>query len=125
VRDGRTGQESMTIARALGDKEKVVTRSRDAAGAMTHQEELRGLSAPEAHAFDDTWREAAGAVGRLPGNSSNSGAAGGRYQPPLALPSTSYTQQQQQQQAGSRSRGAQQQQQVRWNPDDPLYGRYV
>jgi hypothetical protein len=112
----------MTIARALGDKEKVVTRSRDASGSMTTQQELRGLSEPEAARFDDTWREAAGSVGRLPGSSSG-GAGAGRHQPPLALPGTSYTQQQQQRQPpGSGSQGAQQ---VRWHPDDPLYGRYV
>ncbi len=48
VRDGRTGQQSMTITRGLGDKEKTVTRTRDATGRVHGEEVLRGIHDHEA-----------------------------------------------------------------------------
>lgn len=55
VHDGRTGEKSMTISRALGDKERTVTRIRDATGQEKRDEILRGLNHEEAERFDSEW----------------------------------------------------------------------
>ncbi len=49
VRDGRTGQQRMTVTRGLGDKERTVTRTRDAAGRELGDERLRGIAPEQAH----------------------------------------------------------------------------
>jgi len=69
VRDGRTGQESITLRRGLGERERTVTRTRDASGRETADDILKGIAAEEAAAFDREWAErasklpAAGAFG--------------------------------------------------------------
>mmetsp|Transcript_24577 Transcript_24577/g.62426 ORF Transcript_24577/g.62426 Transcript_24577/m.62426 type:complete len:390 (-) Transcript_24577:2695-3864(-) len=96
VRDGRTGQQTITVARGLGDKERVMTRTRDATGREQARDDLRGISAHEAHTFDQEWRThaersllspslgragAAGSMGRV-----GAGARAGAAAPPAALP---------------------------------------
>lgn len=87
VRDGRTGQESITISRGLGEKERTVNRTRLADGREHTNDVLRGISAEEAARFDEHWRREAErslVFGRGPGR-----VAG--YQPQsqqYALPSS-------------------------------------
>lgn len=45
VRDGLTGKESVTIARGVGERQRVVTRTRDASGREQHFEDVRGMGA--------------------------------------------------------------------------------
>eukprot|EP00877_Chromochloris_zofingiensis_P007873 jgi/Chrzof1/3339/Cz12g21130.t1 len=59
VRDGRTGKESITVARGLGDKERVVIRTRDASGSEHIEDILRGIDAHHAPQFDEQWRQQA------------------------------------------------------------------
>lgn len=42
IRDSRTGTESMTIARGMGEQERVVTRTRDANGQLITEEHHAG-----------------------------------------------------------------------------------
>eukprot|EP00879_Flechtneria_rotunda_P002777 GHRR01002986.1.p1 GENE.GHRR01002986.1~~GHRR01002986.1.p1 ORF type:complete len:283 (+),score=106.21 GHRR01002986.1:1517-2365(+) len=55
VRDGRTGHQSMTISRGLGDRERTVSRSRDATGQITSNERNRNLDPTAAETFDQQW----------------------------------------------------------------------
>lgn len=59
VRDGRTGQEEITISRGIGEKERTITRARDAAGQERRHDLLRGIDAAEADRFDAEWMRAA------------------------------------------------------------------
>lgn len=40
-----TGKESVTIARGVGERQRVVTRTRDASGREQHFEDVRGMGA--------------------------------------------------------------------------------
>lgn len=91
VRDGRTGQESVTISRGLQDKARTITRTRDASGAEMTQEQLRGLSEAEAAAFDQQWRSQAERSLPQWGNTHRpqlSTQHQSRQRPTLALPSS-------------------------------------
>ncbi|GLC45428.1 Myeloid leukemia factor 1 [Pleodorina starrii] len=99
VRDGRSGTESVTISRGLGDgRQRTLVRTRDALTGREEQlEDLRGLSQHEADVFDDQWRHHAernlpggGAFGAAVSSGRIGGGGGGRgaaaQQRPLALP---------------------------------------
>ncbi|KIY95986.1 hypothetical protein MNEG_11977, partial [Monoraphidium neglectum] len=55
--DDRAGQRT-TIARGIGDRERITTRKRDAHGHLQTQEELRG-GVQDPQAFEAEWRRAA------------------------------------------------------------------
>eukprot|EP00195_Chlamydomonas_chlamydogama_P012264 CAMPEP_0202902362 /NCGR_PEP_ID=MMETSP1392-20130828/16808_1 /ASSEMBLY_ACC=CAM_ASM_000868 /TAXON_ID=225041 /ORGANISM="Chlamydomonas chlamydogama, Strain SAG 11-48b" /LENGTH=296 /DNA_ID=CAMNT_0049589115 /DNA_START=171 /DNA_END=1062 /DNA_ORIENTATION=+ len=59
VRDGRTGTQAIRISRGLGDKERTITRMRDANGREMHHDDLKGIQHDEADRFDQHWRETA------------------------------------------------------------------
>ncbi len=44
VQDGRTGRRSMSVTRGLGERERTVTRVRDAGGRVMGDERLRGIA---------------------------------------------------------------------------------
>jgi hypothetical protein len=76
VRDGRTGKESITLRRGLGERERTVTRTRDASGQETADDVLKGIAAEEAAAFDREWAERASKL--PPAGAFGFGGAGGR-----------------------------------------------
>ncbi|EFJ50629.1 hypothetical protein VOLCADRAFT_116802 [Volvox carteri f. nagariensis] len=96
VRDGRSGTESVTISRGLGDgRQRTLVRTRDAITGREEQlEDLQGLREHEAEVFDEQWRMQAernfplgggfGAAGRLAAGGGR--ASGAAQQRPLALP---------------------------------------
>ncbi|KAL6748579.1 hypothetical protein V8C86DRAFT_2874442 [Haematococcus lacustris] len=88
VRDGRTGKQEITIARGLGDKERIQTRRRDASGQETAEDILRGLEADEADTFEQRWLSEAerSLLGGPRLASSSNGQQRGRGGAPLALP---------------------------------------
>jgi hypothetical protein len=58
-RDGRTGKESITVARGLGDRARSMIRTRDASGRETAQDLLHGIQQEEAQRFDHEWMTSA------------------------------------------------------------------
>ncbi|GAX73055.1 hypothetical protein CEUSTIGMA_g508.t1 [Chlamydomonas eustigma] len=58
-RDGRTGKESITVARGLGEKARTMIRTRDVSGRETAQDLLHGIQQEEAHRFDQEWMTSA------------------------------------------------------------------
>ncbi|KXZ47279.1 hypothetical protein GPECTOR_36g130 [Gonium pectorale] len=76
VRDGRTGTESVTISRGLGDgRQRTLVRTRDVTGREEQLEDLQGITEHEAEVFDEHWRHHAERT--LPGGSAV-GAHSGR-----------------------------------------------
>merc|ERR1711871_1171284 len=61
VKDGRTGKESLTIDRSLGDRRRMISKSRNSrTGEEQTTDNLYNLQAgAEADAFDDEWLAAA------------------------------------------------------------------
>ncbi|KAL3141238.1 Myeloid leukemia factor 1 [Trebouxia sp. C0009 RCD-2024] len=55
VKDGRTGEEEMTISRHLKDKGRTVTKRRQADGSQSQQQRLHNLPEAEANHFDEEW----------------------------------------------------------------------
>lgn len=94
VRDGRTGHDAISIARGLGDKERVVTRRRDANGRELKDDVLKGIAGDEVDRFDSEWMEQSkanllnpGSFGFGSGGRLNGGAGGRGQNPQMALPS--------------------------------------
>lgn len=118
VEDGRTGTRKMTLARGLGDKERIMTRERDAHGRERAHDDLRGLQPEQAEAFDAQWQQQAAM--RLPGYQSRTSrlpGGGWQQQQQFALPSAPYTgggTQTYSYSGGSRAGAAQQQQQQQY-----------
>jgi len=58
--DGRTGEETIQIARGLGDRSRTITRKRDGSGHERVYDSLNNLSQDEASRFDQDWMSRAG-----------------------------------------------------------------
>lgn len=64
--DGRTGQESVSYGRFLGDKGRTVKRTRTASGEERHYAQLHNVHQDQAHTFDQQWEAAVGGSQRPP-----------------------------------------------------------
>ena len=51
VQDGRSGTETHTVARGLGDRARAITRRKDASGKETSEDILRGINQDEASRY--------------------------------------------------------------------------
>eukprot|EP00873_Tetraselmis_striata_P000176 jgi/Tetstr1/420440/TSEL_011553.t1 len=60
--DGRTGEETLEIARGMGDKSRTITRKRDGSGQEQVYENLNNLGREEATRFDQDWMSRAGTL---------------------------------------------------------------
>ncbi|CAD7697807.1 unnamed protein product [Ostreobium quekettii] len=60
VRDGMAGQEEISISRGIGERERIITRRRDAAGREETIDTLQHMTPEEAAGFDQEWMQQAG-----------------------------------------------------------------
>jgi len=83
VRDGRSGEERMTLTRGVGERQRTLERVRCRDGQQTQEERLRGIeSAEDATRFDEEWRQHA-ARGLPPEMGSHRRRAGQQHAPAL------------------------------------------
>ncbi|GMH43974.1 hypothetical protein BSKO_11908 [Bryopsis sp. KO-2023] len=59
ARDGMTGQESVTVSRAIGERGRTITRTRDATGNERSRDILSNLAQNETARFDQEWAQQA------------------------------------------------------------------
>jgi hypothetical protein len=60
VRDGRKGEERMRITRGLGERQRMLERTRLRDGREERNEALQGIASPtDAKAFDEEWQATA------------------------------------------------------------------
>jgi len=90
VQDGRTGTQTVALARGLGEQRRTIVRSRDSKGEEQSRDILQQIRPEEAHEFDQRWASAA--EKSLPGwnnkHTPRLSSSGRRQQQPLALPSS-------------------------------------
>eukprot|EP00955_Chlamydomonas_euryale_P059045 357274-Chlamydomonas_euryale.AAC.12 len=55
--DGRTGKQSISVSRGLGDRAHTMTRLRDASGQETVNDVFNGIQQDEAGDFDQQWMQ--------------------------------------------------------------------
>lgn len=63
VRDGRRGEERMSLARGLGERKRTLEQARRHGRDVHRNVHLEGFARPEdAEHFDDEWQRAAGSM---------------------------------------------------------------
>ena len=65
VSDSRRGAEKITISRAIGDRRRTLTKTRDRTGREETEDNIYNLDEAELRSFDEEFRRRAGAARRL------------------------------------------------------------
>eukprot|EP00803_Ostreobium_quekettii_P008027 evm.model.scf_3289.3 EVM.evm.TU.scf_3289.3 scf_3289:6905-9573(+) len=60
IQDGRSGREEISISRGIGERERTITRRRDATGCEETIDTLHHMTSEEASQFDQEWMQQAG-----------------------------------------------------------------
>lgn len=59
IRDSRSGKEEISISRGIGDRERTITRRRNATGREERIDTLQNMTSEEATGFDQEWMQQA------------------------------------------------------------------